>query len=82
MTIAFLGGTAGIGMSFALSHFLNAIINMLAQRLGGQAITLFFTPLWFIIFIVLFSILVGIVSGVFPARKAAKMNPLEALRYK
>jgi len=82
MAIAFLGGVGGIGINFLISHSLNAIVNMLARGLGGQAVSLFYTPFWFIIFIIVFSTLVGILSGIFPARRAARMNTLEALRYK
>ena len=56
--------------------------NLLARSLGGRPVTLFYTPFWFLAFIVIFSVLVGIFSGIFPARRAAKMDPLEALRYK
>jgi len=82
MAIAFLGGVGGIGINFLISHSLNAIVNMLARGLGGQAVSLFYTPSWFIIFIIVFSTLIGILSGIFPARRAARMNTLEALRYK
>jgi len=82
MAIAFLGGIGGIGINFLISRSLNVIVNVLARGLGGQAVALFYTPPWFIVFIIVFSILVGVLSGIFPARRAATMNSLEALRYK
>lgn len=80
--MGFLGGAGGVGLGFLISELFNWGINMLAKGLGGQGIDLFFSPVWFIVFIIVFSTLVGFLSGVLPARRASKMNPLQALRYK
>ena len=80
--MGFLGGVGGAGLGLLFSEIFNFIINILAKRLGGQPAELFFTPLWFIVFIIVFSTLVGFLSGIMPTRKAARLKPLEALRYK
>ncbi len=82
MAIALLGGLTGIGLNFLLTKILNFTFNILAKSLGGQEVVLFFTPFWFMILIIVFSLFVGIFSGFFPAKRAAQMDPLEALRYK
>jgi putative ABC transport system permease protein len=41
----------------------------------------FFMPWTQIVIFVIAAILVGIVAAIFPARRAAKLNPLEALQY-
>jgi len=82
LLIGFLGGIGGIGIGILGAEIFNGLINILARTLGGQPVNLFVYPGWFLIFIIILSSLVGLISGIFPARRAAKMNPLEALRYK
>jgi len=80
--IGFFGGLAGLGIGFFSSQLFNWGINILARTLGGQALNLFSYPGWFIIFIIFLSTFVGFISGIWPAKRAASLNPLEALRYK
>jgi len=79
--IGFLGGAAGTFIGWAMGKIFNFGINMLATSMGGEKVNLFVTPMWFIISIISFSFFVGFFTGIYPARRAAKINPLEALRY-
>ncbi|MBU1245417.1 MAG: ABC transporter permease [Nanoarchaeota archaeon] len=80
--IGFLGGMGGIGIGILAAEIFNIGINILARSLGGQSVTLFYFPGWFIVFIIFLSSCVGLAAGVWPARRAAKLNPLDALKYK
>jgi putative ABC transport system permease protein len=82
LIIGFLGGITGIGIGILGAEIFNGAVNILARTLGGQPIDLFVYPLWFIIFIIILSSLVGFIAGFWPAKRAARLNPLEALRYK
>ena len=80
--IGFVGGISGIFLGFIASESLNWGFNILAKSFGGVSTRLFAYPIWFIFFIIVVSTAVGLVGGLWPARRAEKMNPLEALRYK
>lgn len=78
LMIGFLGGISGI----LGSQLVQIIVNMVSKSLGGETLRLFSYPIWFIFFIIILSSLVGLVGGFYPARRASKLNPLDALRYK
>lgn len=48
---------------------------------GLNGSTTLFIPLWLIIFAVVFTALMGVLSGIYPAIRAASMQPLDALRH-
>ncbi len=77
-----LGGLSGVLLGFVGGDIVNALLNLLASRLGGKSLSLFVYPFWFIGGVVAFSVIVGFLTGVMPARRAAKINTLAALRYK
>ncbi len=80
--IGFLGGISGIILGIGTSELLNWAFNLLASALGGEHVRLFVYPIWFIVFIIILSTFVGLAGGIWPAQRAANMNPLRALRYK
>lgn len=82
VVIGFLGGLGGILLGIVGGEIFNYGLNFLAGALGGEKIDLFYTPLWFSLTIIIFSTIVGLLTGFYPARRAANINCLEALRYK
>lgn len=80
--IGFLGGLGGIIIGMLGGELFNHGLNMLAGAFGGEKIDMFYTPIWFILVIITFSTAVGLMTGFYPARRAARINALEALRYK
>ena len=80
--IGLLGGVSGVAIGITASEILGWLFNLLAKYLGGAPVRLFLYPFWFIFFIIVLSTIVGLLGGLWPSRRAAKMNPLEALRYK
>lgn len=80
--VGFLGGIVGILIGVSIGFTLNTMVNVAASNFGGKSVALFAYPLGFIMFIAAFSAIVGFLTGVFPARRAAGLNPLDAIRYK
>lgn len=71
MTLTFLGGVLGVLLAIGVSR----IIVMLLPSLPATI------PAWAVVTGLLVSVAVGLVFGVWPARKAARLDPIEALRY-
>ncbi len=75
MTISSLGGIVGI----ILGIFFAFIASVVIQALGYHWPLIISIPSIFIAFGV--SVSIGIIFGIYPARKASKISPMEALRY-
>ena len=71
MTLTFLGGVLGVVLAYGVSQ----LIILLLPTLPASV------PLWAVITGLVVSIMIGLVFGVWPARKASRLDPIEALRY-
>jgi len=82
VVVGFLGGIVGILIGVGIGEIANGALGLVASRFGGDAVRIFRYPMAFLLFIAAFSSIVGLITGLFPARRAAKINPLDAIRYK
>ena len=80
--MGFLGGVGGVLIGYLSGQLANIGVNLLARTFGGQALDLFYNPPWFIMLIIIFSTVIGFLTGVYPSIRASRLNPLTALRYK
>ncbi len=71
MMLTFLGGVLGVILAVGLSRILMLLIPALPALI----------PVWAVITGLSVSIGVGIIFGVWPARKASRLDPIECLRY-
>ena len=71
MTLTFLGGVLGVLLAVAVSQIIILIFPSLPASI----------PLWAVITGLVVSAAIGLIFGVWPARKAARLDPIEALRY-
>ena len=71
MALTFLGGMIGLVLSLAISNLIMLFLPALPARV----------ELWMIVTSIVISILIGLIFGVLPARKAAKLDPIDCLRY-
>ena len=73
--IGFIGGVVGLGLSYGIS----AIINK-AVAASGNVTNLSYIPIWLAGAAVIFAVIIGMVAGFFPSRRAMKLSPLAAIR--
>lgn len=83
--IGFFGGIIGVLLSLGISGIINLMSRngsaLISQMLGANITgNISSTPLWLVIFAVIFAFLVGSISGYIPSVRAMKLSPLAAIR--
>lgn len=73
-----LGGVGGILIGVFSGRGLNVLMNVWAKSSGGKEFQLFLTPWWFIVLILGLSLIIGLISGLWPAYRATRLSPKAA----
>lgn len=71
MTLTFFGGVVGVVLAVGISNLIMLLIPSLPAVI----------EIWAILLALFISVSIGLIFGVFPALRAARLDPIECLRY-
>jgi putative ABC transport system permease protein len=76
-----LGGILGVAMGWVIGKGVTWGTNIYLKRQNLPSAHVFLVPWWLVGGAICFAVLVSLLAGLYPASRAAKLNPVEALRY-
>jgi len=79
--IGFLGGVFGLVLGWIVSTVINQVVNHFTTRQGVPRMEYFSFPWWLCLGAIAFSILVSLMAGIYPTVRAARVDPVIALRH-
>ena len=79
--MGFVGGAVGVTLGWAIGRLINFGSNIYLERQHFPPAQIWSVPLWLVLGAITFSIVVSLLSGLYPAARAARLDPVQALRY-
>lgn len=79
--LGFLGGVIGIGVAFGVTILINKIVNRQLAESGVSARDVINVPPGLALIVIAVTTGIGMLAGRLPARRAANLDPVEALRH-
>jgi putative ABC transport system permease protein len=76
-----LGGIVGVALGWAIGQVINLGTNIYLKHQSLPPEHFWSVPLWLVGAAILFAFLVSLTAGLYPAGRAARLDPVQALRY-
>ncbi|MDR3674628.1 MAG: FtsX-like permease family protein [Acidobacteriota bacterium] len=76
-----VGGLLGVGLGWMIGKVINTATNIYLHRQNLPSETFWSVPWWLVLGALGFSLVVSLLSGLYPAARAARLDPVKALRY-
>jgi len=75
------GGVFGVLLGWAIGRGIQFATMIYLKRQGMNSPNIWSIPWWLVLGAIAFAVVVSLASGIYPASRAAKLEPVEALRY-
>jgi len=76
-----LGGALGVALGWTIGRVINVGTNVYLKQQSMAPEQIWFVPWWLVGAAIAFAIVVSLLSGLYPASRAARLDPVQALRY-
>lgn len=80
-TIGLIGGVLGVILGYLVTEVANVILNATVIKHVQTKVDLFYIPWWLVLGSIAFAMLVSLLAGLYPANRAARIDPVKALRH-
>jgi len=80
-SMGILGGALGVGLGWTIGRVINLATNFYLRQQDFRPENFWVVPWWLVAFALGFSVFVSLVAGLYPASRAAKLDPVQALRH-
>ena len=81
-TMGLIGGALGVALGWIIGRAINFGSNVYLHKIMKMPTeNLWTVPLWLVAGAIGFAVLVSVLAGIYPAARAAKLDPVQALRY-
>jgi putative ABC transport system permease protein len=75
------GGVLGVALGWAIGHLIQLGTNYYLRQQQMPAENIWTVPVWLVASAIIFSLVVSLAAGFYPASRAARLDPVDALRY-
>jgi putative ABC transport system permease protein len=80
-SMGILGGALGAGLGWTIGRAINFATNIYLRRQDIRPENFWVVPVWLVGVALVFSVIVSLSAGLYPASRAARLDPVQALRH-
>jgi len=79
--IGLVGALFGLVLGWLVTRVANVVMNTQILPEDMEPVNLFYFPVWLVLGAIAFSIIISLFAGLYPAARAARIDPVRALRH-